>query len=158
MSFFDIEIRKDVDGMKFFSELIEKPGGSIRPKPRESPAPKVGGIFRITKSDDDRMLAFGWANVSVRTDGELIEDWQDDIVEPEELENAAYKFVEFYVVFTEEKQRVIGIPEGTLPVGWWIGFKVTDPDVWEKVKDGTYSMFSIEGEAERIEVESGDGL
>ena len=56
MSFFDIEIRKDVDGMKFFSELIEKPGGSIRPKPRESPAPKVGGIFRITKSDDDRML------------------------------------------------------------------------------------------------------
>lgn len=176
MSFFDIEIRKDVDGMKFFSELIEKSGRNIRPKPRESPAPKVGGIFRITKSDDDRMLAFGWANVSVRTDGELIEDWQDDIVEPEELENAAYKFVEFYreggemherggaavlvesVVFTEEKQRVIGIPEGTLPVGWWIGFKVTDPDVWEKVKDGTYSMFSIEGEAERIEVESEDGL
>ena len=24
--------------------------------------------------------------------------------------------------------------------------------VWEKVKDGTYSMFSIEGEAERVEV------
>ena len=46
----------------------------------------------------------------------------------------------------------MGIPEGTLPVGWWIGFQVTDADVWEKVKDGTYSMFSIEGEAERVEV------
>ncbi len=47
---------------------------------------------------------------------------------------------------------IMGIPEGTLPVGWWIGFQVTDADVWEKVKDGTYSMFSIEGEAERVEV------
>ena len=46
----------------------------------------------------------------------------------------------------------MGIPEGTLPVGWWIGFQVTDADVWEKVKDGTYSMFSIEGKAERVEV------
>lgn len=44
----------------------------------------------------------------------------------------------------------MGIPEGTLPVGWWIGFQVTDADVWEKVKDGTYSMFSIEGKAERV--------
>ena len=52
----------------------------------------------------------------------------------------------------------IGIPQGTLPVGWWIGFKVTDDDVWEKVKDGTYSMFSIEGTAERAEVEDGDSI
>ena len=56
------------------------------------------------------------------------------------------------VVFTEEKMAAMGIPEGTLPVGWWIGFQVTDEDVWEKVKDGTYSMFSIEGKAERVEV------
>ena len=46
--------------------------------------------------------------------------------------------------------KEMGIPEGTLPVGWWIGFQVTDADVWEKVKDGTYSMFSIEGKAERV--------
>ena len=55
------------------------------------------------------------------------------------------------VVFTEEKMMAMGIPEGVLPVGWWIGFQVTDADVWEKVKNGTYSMFSIEGEAQRIE-------
>jgi hypothetical protein len=109
----------------------------------------------------------------MRVGGEVIEDWQDDIVEPEELEHAAYEYVLLYrdgsemherggvaslvesVVFTEEKMKAIGIPEGTLPVGWWIGFKVLDEDVWEKVKDGTYSMFSIEGTAERVEVEDG---
>ena len=135
----------------------------------------IKGKFQIAKSDDDKMLAFGWANISMRIDGELIEDWQGDIIEPEELENAAYNFVELYrdggemherggvavlvesVVFTAEKMAAIGIPAGTIPVGWWIGFKVTDPGVWAKVKDGTYPMFSIEGEAERVEVESGDG-
>ena len=118
------------------------------------------------KSDDEKMLAFGWASVSMRVDGEVIEDWQKDIVEPEELERAAYEYVLLYreggemherggaavliesVVFTEEKMQAMGIPAGTLPVGWWIGFKVLDEEVWEKVKDGTYPMFSFEGEAE----------
>lgn len=146
--------------MRKFSELIEKSNQDN----------VIKGRFRIMKSDDEKMLAFGWANVSMRVDGELIEDWQADIIEPEELENAAYEYVLLYreggemherggaavliesVVFTEEKMQAMGIPAGTLPVGWWIGFKVTDKDVWEKVKDGTYPMFSIEGEAERVEV------
>jgi hypothetical protein len=38
-----------------------------------------------------------------------------------------------------------------LPQGWWVGFKIDDPGVWGKVKDGTYNMFSIEGRAERQE-------
>lgn len=153
--------------MKKFSDLIEK---SVEDSQKKS-EDVIKGKFKIMKSDDDRMLAFGWASVSMRVDGELIEDWQKDIVEPEELERAAYEFVLLYreggemherggaavliesVVFTEEKMHAMGIPAGTLPVGWWIGFKVTDKDVWEKVKDGTYPMFSIEGEAERVEVE-----
>lgn len=60
------------------------------------------------------------------------------------------------VVFTEEKMRAMGIPAGTVPVGWWIGFRVLDEEVWEKVKDGTYLMFSIEGEAERVKADDGD--
>lgn len=148
--------------MKTFAKLISHSEAS-----RSIPERR----FRIMKSDDDKHLAFGWANVSIRTDGEQIVDWQEDIVDPEELENAAYGFVELYreggemherggaavliesVVFTEEKMKAIGIPSGTIPVGWWIGFKVLDDEVWEKVKDGTYSMFSIEGEAERVTVE-----
>ena len=149
--------------LKKFSELI----GTLDVKKKK---------FKVMKSDDERHLAFGWANVSIRADGGLIEDWQEDIIEPEELENAAYRFVEFYreggemherggaavlvesVEFTEEKMQAIGIPAGILPVGGWIGFKVLDEEVWEKVKDGTYSMFSIEGTAERAEVEDGDSI
>lgn len=153
--------------MKKFSDMIRKQ--TEQKKTFSSSVMK--GRVAITKSDDEKRLAFGWASVSLTADREEIEDWQKDIIEPEELENAAYNFVLLYreggemherggaavliesVVFTEEKMEAIGIPEGTLPVGWWIGFKVLDEDVWEKVKSGEYPMFSIEGEAERVEVE-----
>lgn len=155
--------------MKKFSDLIEKSAGNPQKTDGNSQKSVIKGRFSIAKSDDEKMLAFGWANVSMRVDGELIEDWQGDIIEPEELEAAAYEYVRLYgdggemherggvailiesVVFTEEKMQAMGIPAGTLPVGWWIGFKVTDEEVWQKVKDGTYPMFSIEGEAERVE-------
>ena len=158
--------------MKKFSDLIEKSAEN----PQKEPENNLKGKFKIMKSDDEKMLAFGWASVSMRVDGEVIEDWQKDIVEPDELENAAYEFVLLYreggemherggaavlvesVVFTEEKMQAMGIPAGTLPIGWWIGFKVLDEDVWEKVKDGTYPMFSIEGEAERVKVEDENTL
>jgi hypothetical protein len=47
----------------------------------------------------------------------------------------------------------MGIPEGTLPIGWWVGFKITDDNAWERVKNGTYRMFSIEGRASREPIE-----
>lgn len=152
--------------MRKFSELIMK--SAEDPEKQQEINKKR---FKIAKADDEKHQAFGWANVSIRADGELIEDWQGDIVEPDVLEQAVYKFVELYreggemherggvavliesVIFTEEKMKAIGIEPGTIPVGWWIGFKVLDDDVWEKVKDGTYSMLSIEGEAQRIEVD-----
>lgn len=56
-------------------------------------------------------------------------------------------------VFTAEKQKAMGIPEGTLPIGWWIGFKIEDDAAWARVKNGTYKMFSIEGKANREPVE-----
>lgn len=151
--------------MQKFSDLI---------KSRAEPVEKAQR-FKIQKLDEDKRLVFGWANVSVTVNGELVEDYQEDMIDPEELEEAAYKFAELYrdggemhertgiavmvesVMFTEEKQEAMGIPTGTLPVGWWIGFRVTDDDVWEKVKSGEYSMFSIGGEAIREEIEDDDG-
>jgi hypothetical protein len=138
---------------------------------KEPEATLLKGKFQIQKSEDEKRLAFGWASIAVEETGEQLIDWQKDMVDPEELEKAAYRFVRFYreggemhergdcatlvesVVFTEEKMKALGIPEGILPVGWWIGFYVSDNDVWEKVKSGEYSMFSIEGAARRIEVE-----
>lgn len=166
-------LREAGDRVKKFSDLIEKSTGNSRRQTENGVGSVIKGRFKIMKSDDEKMLAFGWASVSMRLDGEVIEDWQQDIVEPEELERAVYDYVLLYreggemhkrggtavliesVVFTEEKMQAMDIPAGTLPIGWWIGFKVLDEEVWEKVRNGTYPMFSIEGEAERVNVSDG---
>lgn len=127
----------------------------------------------LVKMDDDKRLVFGWASISITTEGEQLEDLQHDLINPEDLEEAVYEYVLHFrdtgeehrphlrkkgklvesCVFTVEKQRAMGLPEGILPVGWWIGFKIEDDEAWEKVKNGTYRMFSIEGKAQRVPVE-----
>ena len=57
------------------------------------------------------------------------------------------------VIFTKEKMQAMGIPEGIVPEGWWIGFYVKDDNAWKKIKNGTYKMFSIEGKAVRVPIE-----
>lgn len=133
--------------------------------------------FSIYKADEDKRLIFGWASVSIRVDGNQVIDLQKDLIDPEDLEEAAYTYVlEFRdsgeehiatmrkkgrlvesVVFTKEKMRAMGIPEGIVPEGWWVGFYIDDDDAWEKVKNGTYQMFSIEGQGIRKEVDE-EGL
>ena len=126
--------------------------------------------FSIVKSDDDKRLVFGWANVAVRATGEVVEDFQEDIIGIDVLEKAAYEYTLDFgtagemherggvgrlvesVVFTKEKAAAMGIPEGFLPEGWWVGYRIEDDDVWKKIKNGEYSMFSIEGTAQRVEV------
>lgn len=155
---------------KTFEEVMK-----TSPTTEEPPAQQEGDSFSIYKTDDDKRLVFGWASVSITVDGEQLEDRQKDIIDPEDLEEAAYEYVlnfrdtgEEHIstmrkkgklvescVFTAEKQKAIGIPEGTLPIGWWIGFKIEDDAAWERVKNGTYRMFSIEGKANRIPVEKG---
>ena len=126
--------------------------------------------FNIVKSDDEKRQVFGWASVSARVTGEVIEDYQEDIIEIDELEKAAYAFTKDYAtagemherggvgeliesaVFTKEKAASMGIPDGILPEGWWLGFQITDDEVWQKIKDGDYSMFSIEGTGNRVPI------
>ena len=148
-------------------------------QPRADPAPAAGPrqgkgqgqYFAIAKADEDRQMIFGWASVASLEDGNSIIDSDKDIIEIEELETAVYEYVLYFrdggemhkrrgigllvesVVFTPDKQEAMGIPAGTIPSGWWIGLKITDNAVWEKVKDGTYNMFSIEGDAVRIPVD-----
>ena len=105
--------------MRKFGEIVDIP--ALTPA---APAKRTfKGRFKIEKSADDKMLAFGWASVAVRSTGEQIEDWQEDMIDPEDLEKAAYEFAELYreggemherggaailiesVVFTKEKQR-----------------------------------------------------
>jgi hypothetical protein len=37
--------------------------------------------------------------------------------------------------------------------GWILGFKVDNPEVWKKIKDGEQLELSIGGKGERVEVE-----
>lgn len=145
-----------------------------RQRPRAEPAPVTKGLLTVQKADEERHMVFGWASIAQQADGSVVQDYQGDIIDIEDLENAVYDYVILYrdggemherggvavlvesVVFTAAKMQAMGIPEGTLPYGWWIGLKVTDDDVWAKVKDGTYRMFSIDGEAVRQEIEDDD--
>lgn len=140
-------------------------------QPRADPESQNGHIFTVAKADEEKHMVFGWASVAQMQDGSVVEDYQKDVLDIYDLEAAVYEYVLFFrdggemhqrrgigvlvesVIFTPDKLEAMGIPEGTLPYGWWLGLKITDDDVWAKVKDGTYRMFSIEGEAKRIPIE-----
>lgn len=123
----------------------------------------------VTKVDTEKMLVFGFASVSVTKDGQAVVDSQKDAIPLSELEKAAYDYVlnsrdgalmhrknkvarlvESFVV-TPEKLAALSLAEDALPLGWIVGFKVDDPEVWEKVKSGELKGFSIGGKAIRRE-------
>lgn len=125
----------------------------------------------------EQQLVFGWANVTIQEDGTTPFDWQGDIIDTEVLESAAYNFVLQHgmanqehqwgtecgwlvesMMFTKEKMTALGIPEGTIPEGWFVGFYIPDPVVYQKVKSGEYNMFSIEGRARRIPLEGASNV
>lgn len=122
----------------------------------------------ITKLDEDQRLAFGWASIGFLADGSVVDDKQGDVLDDVgEIEKSAYAFVtdcreggEMHIrkgigtlvesfVSTPEKWEAMGIPKGTLPVGWWVGFQVSDEEVWKSIKDGKYRMFSVHGRGTR---------
>lgn len=129
---------------------------------------------QIAKANDQEQHVFGWASVAKDAAGEYPLDWQGDVIDPEMLETAVYKFnLEFResndmhqpnstngsliesVMFTKAKMQAMGIPEGVIPEGWWVGFHIEDPIAYQKVKQGIYKMFSIEGQAKRIPYKEG---
>lgn len=127
--------------------------------------------LKIAKSSDDEQLVFGWASVAKDATGVRPLDWQGDIIDACDLETAVYKFnLDFRdsnemhtgpvngklvesVMFTKEKMASMGIPEGTVPEGWWVGFQISDKEVYQKVKCGIYKMFSIEGSGQRVQTD-----
>lgn len=166
-SYKDINVYRDDGSSQKISAAESVYIEEVTPMPDEC---TVDVQFDIAKSNSEESLVSGWANVAVNADGSLPLDWQDDIIRPEVLEKAAIKFMMDYrgsgvmhegdakgvvvesIVFTKEKQACIGIPEGTVPEGWFITVKVLDPDVFAKVKDGTFKMFSIQGNAKRVKL------
>lgn len=129
----------------------------------------------FSKMDTDRRQAFGWASV-VEIKGEPVIDLQGDWISPDEIEKAAYAYVqksrvggtqhkrdedgspvkagemiESFVV-TPEKIQKMGLPED-FPVGWWVGFQYDDDDTWADIKAGRKTGFSVHGRGKRVPAE-----
>ena len=134
--------------------------------------PEVTWTGEICKVDEERQQVFGWCSVS-HINGEEVVDTQDDIMPIDEVEKAAYRYViesrkggdmhkrigksaplqtatmiESFVV-TPEKLEKMGLPSDSLPLGWWIGLQVDDPEQWAKVKNKERVGFSVHGTGTR---------
>lgn len=122
----------------------------------------------IVKVNEDQHIVYAWASVA-EVNGEPYHDAQGDNISPQDLEKAANDFVldvrkagEMHdrtegigqlvasMVFTSEIQKALGINLGK--VGWLTGWKVTDPEVWKKIKAGEYGAMSIHGKGNREEL------
>lgn len=140
-------------------------GGRARWRRQKGDEVSIEGV--ISKVDEDRQMVFGWASV-VEEGGKVVTDRQGDRISEADMEHMAYQFALNYrdagemhqrvgvgklietMAFTKEKQEALGIDLGR--VAWWVGFKVTDTEVWKKIKDGDYTAFSIHGYGQREEV------
>lgn len=125
----------------------------------------------IVKTDPEQQIVFGWAYVTHDQQGNVNIDKSGDFIDAvEEIEKSAYDFVlnsrasdadhtnvkggtlVESIVFTPEKIEKMGLPEGSVPLGWWLGFKIEDTATWERVKKGELTAFSIHGQGTRTKV------
>lgn len=132
---------------------------------------------KIAKVDEDQQMVYGWANV-ISHDGKPMHgdahDSQDDIIEAHELEKATTEFMidARKALAMHERDANGDIPDEairgmvvhSLPLtadiakslglqcdreGWVVGVKVTDPEIWKRVKSGELGSFSIGGSGNR---------
>ena len=140
-------------------------GGNLAGDGEPKNGVEVTGPIEVAKMDHRRNLVFGWANVALTPEGQVV-DGQGDLIDVEELENAAYQFVVKYrvtgdmhrsegfgelvesLVVTQDKVDEAGFPPEMLG-RWWVGFRVP-PQHWDNVVSGKRRMFSIQGRAKRI--------
>ena len=124
--------------------------------------------------DNSEHLLFGWAYVAVTKGGTPVEDHSGEFIKEEnfnDLEKATYLYNMAFrdgdirhdcevqgqliesVVMTKEKQQAMGIPEGTVPLGVWMGFYFESDESWNEITKMKNPMFSIYGSATKEEVE-----
>lgn len=115
---------------------------------------------KVLKFDDEERLVYGWASV-ITEGGEPVVDRQGDVIKAPALTKAVTKFMEEVRVgkamhegeqigqvihswpVTDEIAKSVGIESDR--EGWLVAFKVYDDEVWNKVKSGELSAFSIGG-------------
>lgn len=119
---------------------------------------------QFTKLNIEQRLVYGWASI-IEENGQPLVDGQGDVITPAELVKAAHRYVTDSraakvmheggkmgemvesVVFTRQVQDALGIDLNK--TGWFVGFKIYDDEVWQRVKEGELAMFSIGGRGKR---------
>ena len=161
------------------SSMVAKPLKPVQPLKPPSLSKSDDGVdltvtTSFSKTDDDQRTVFGWASIT-EMDGQPVVDRQGDMIEIEELSKSAYDYVVNNrtgghqhrrtaedvplkvsdmiesVVFTPDKIAKMGLPPET-PIGWWVGYRITDDDIWRDVKNGDITGFSVHGKGRRIPV------
>ena len=125
--------------------------------------PRVG----LIKSNAKKRLVYGWASVATKG-GEVVEDQQGDVIDDiDNLREVVHDFMGSRVgkamhegaqvgtivdsiVLDRDLQDALGIDLGM--EGWFVGYKVTDDAVWDRVEKGELAAFSIGGEGVRTDI------
>lgn len=123
----------------------------------------------ILKADDEKRIVYGWASV-YEMNGESVVDKQGDMLDEDEVMKMAHAFMREVrvgkamhrghpvgeivesLVLTTDVQKSLGIDLGK--AGWYIGMKINDEAVWDRIKKQELQAFSIGGSGKRKAMEA----
>ena len=116
----------------------------------------------VFKTNDEQRLAYGWAYVCT-VKGDISLDHSGEFIKPDEIVKAATNFMlDVRVAKAMHTGSQVGEVVHSLPItkeiasslgiqtdreGWIIAVKIYDDEVWNSVKSGKLSSFSIGGRA-----------
>lgn len=118
----------------------------------------------IKKMDLEKQIVIGEVYTPYNPNDPTTVDTQDMMCTAEEIEKAAYEFMEKYRQIDKQHNYKTGyavvvesyIAKKGDPMfregSWILGVRVTDPNVWELIKSGKITGFSLAGSARLKEV------
>lgn len=128
--------------------------------------PNISKQVPILKTEEEKQLVTG---VVYEPD---VEDSHGDTMTAEEIEKAAYTFMENYQHIDKQHDEIAGkgtvvenwIAKSDMTVGeqevqagtWLMTVRVDDADTWEEIKKGEVTGFSMGGFGERVEIAKTD--
>ncbi|MES9780727.1 XkdF-like putative serine protease domain-containing protein [Bacillus thuringiensis] len=131
-------------------------------KSESAKQPNISKQVPILKTEEEKQLVTG---VVYEPD---VEDSHGDIMTAEEIEKAAYTFMENYQHIDKQHDEIAGkgtvvenwIAKSDMTVGeqevqagtWLMTVRVDDADTWEEIKKGEVTGFSMGGFGERVEI------
>ncbi|MCY8955767.1 XkdF-like putative serine protease domain-containing protein [Bacillus cereus] len=135
-------------------------------KSESAKQPNISKQVPILKTEEEKQLVTG---VVYEPD---VEDSHGDIMTAEEIEKAAYTFMENYQHIDKQHDEIAGkgtvvenwIAKSDMTVGeqevqagtWLMTVRVDDADTWEEIKKGEVTGFSMGGFGERVEIAKTD--